>query len=86
MKIKSGFVKRKIGEKYLVVATVKQGSNSMFIELNETSSDIWDAVADGLDEEKIAERLTEKYGIDKEKALADTRSIIKQMQDAGVLE
>ena len=31
MKIKSGFVKRKISEKYLVVATVKQGSNSMFI-------------------------------------------------------
>lgn len=86
MKIKDGFVKRKIGDKYLVVSTLRADSSSMFIELNESSSDIWDFIAKGYDEEATANELVKKYGIEKEKALADTKSIVEQMRQAGVLE
>ncbi len=86
MKIKKGFLKRKIGGKYLVVSTEKVNGNSMFIELNETSSDIWDGVAKGESGEEIADFLAEKYGVKKEKALADVESLIAKMRDAGVIE
>lgn len=86
MKIKKGFLKRKIGGKYLVVATQRQEAGSMFIELNETSSDIWDGVAKGLDESAIANALVKKYGITQEKAEADVNSVLTQMREAGVME
>jgi hypothetical protein len=87
MKIKDGFVKCKIGEKYLVVTTGELGkTNNIMIELNETSSDIWDGVAAGLSTTEIAAKLCEKYAISAEKAQADTDKIIGNMKDAGIFE
>ncbi len=86
MKIKKGFVKRKIGDKYLVVLTKKAGKNSMFIELNETSSFIWDLISKGYDVEKIASELSKRYSISPEKAKEDTLKLISSMKDANVLE
>lgn len=87
MKIKDGFIKRKIGDKYLVVTTGELSKSlNMMIELNETSSDIWDCVADGLSVDEIASFLAKKYGISPEKANADIESIINQMKNANVFE
>ncbi len=86
MKIKKGFLKRKIGEKFLVISTEKVNGNNMFIELNDTSSDIWDMLEKGYDTDKIAQKLAKKYNVSQEKALADTQSLLSQMKAAGVLE
>lgn len=87
MKIKDGFVKCKIGEKYLVVTTGELSKeNNIMIELNETSGEIWDGVAGGLSAEQIAAKLSEKYGITPEKAKADTDKIIDNMKSAGIFE
>lgn len=87
MKIKDGFVKCKVGENFLVVTTGNLGKeNNIMIELNETSSYIWDFVADGLSAEQIAGKLVEMYGITPEKAKADTEKIIGNMVEAGVFE
>jgi hypothetical protein len=87
MKIKKGFMKRKIGDKYLVVTTGELArSNSMFIELNETSNEIWDYVEKGYDEEIIASRLSKKYGISHKKALSDTKKLLSEMEQAGIFE
>ena len=86
MKIKKGFLKRKIGEKFLVISTEKVNGNNMFIELNDTSSDIWDMLEKGYDTDKIAQKLAKKYSVSQEKALADTQSLLSQMKAAGVLE
>lgn len=86
MKIKKTFVKRKIGDKYLVVSTKKNGSQSMFIELNETSSDIWDLIAKGYDADKIAAALSKKYSVSLDKAKADTVKLINNMKQANIFE
>ncbi|MBR1530492.1 MAG: PqqD family protein [Eubacterium sp.] len=87
MKIKDGFVKCKVGDNFLVVTTGDLGKeNNIMIELNETSSYIWDFVADGLSVEQIVDKLVEMYGITPEKAKQDTEKIIGNMQSAGVFE
>ena len=87
VKIKKGFVKCKVGDSFLVVTTGDLGKeNNIMIELNETSSYIWDFVADGLNAEQIADKLVEMYGITPEKAKQDTEKIIGNMTAAGVFE
>ncbi len=87
MKIKSCFVKRKVGDKYLVVTVGKsEGTQSMFIELNETSSYIWDMIEKGYDGEKMALSLCKRYSIPKDKAKADIDKLIASMEEAGIFE
>ena len=87
MKIKKGFMKRKFGEKYLVVATGELSrSANIFIELNETSNDIWELIEKGCTEQEIAAALCKKYGISEEKALTDTKKLLAEMEKAGVFE
>lgn len=87
LKIKEGFIKRKIGNKFLVVTTGELSKTlNIMIELNDTSSEIWDGVANNLNVNDIAKKLVEKYGIDMEKAISDVESIIAQMTEAGVFE
>ena len=56
------------------------------IELNETSSDIWDCIVKGMDVEQIANKLSEKYEIPFDKAKADTEKLIENMKNAGIFE
>ena len=87
MKIKDGFVKCKIGEKYLVVTTGELSKkNNIMIELNETSSIIWDCINDGLDIDGIAKKLSDDFSIPFEKAKADTEKLIESMTDTGIFE
>lgn len=87
MKIKQGFMKRKIGDKYLVVTTGSLSrENNMFIELNETSSDIWDWTDAGCSAQESAQRLCDKYGVGYDKALADVRKLLASMEEAGIFE
>ena len=87
MRIKNGFMKRKIGDKYLVVTTGELSrKENMFIEMNETSSEIWDLISKGCNSEEIAQALCEKYKIDREKAQADVNKLITSMKEAGVFE
>ena len=87
MKIKKGFMKRKIGDKYLVVTTGELSrTDNMFIELNETASDIWDMLDKEYDRDKIIEKLSKKYDVSEERVKGDVEKLIKSMQDAGIFE
>ena len=87
MKIKEGFAKRKIGARFVVVTTGELSKKlNVIIEMNETSSDIWDMIEKGLSVEEIAKALSEKYGISYEKALSDTEKLISQMRETGIFE
>ena len=86
MKIKQGFVKRKIKDKFLVVAigqARKEYRN--FIELNNTASLIWDYILAGKTAEQIAEEFVKEYKIDFDSALADINEIIQKLQKEGVI-
>ena len=87
MKIKKGFAKRKIGGRYIVVATGELSKEmNIIIEMNDTSSDIWDCIEKGMSVDETASALSEKYGISLEKAKSDTENLIEQMAAAGIFE
>lgn len=86
MKIKKGYVKRKIDDVYLVITTIEAGRSDIMIELNETSSFIWDCVAKGYDIPKIAKELVSVYDITLEKATESAEKIIANMKENGIIE
>ena len=87
MKIKEGFVLREIAGKAVVIA-VGEASKTFhgMINLNSAGKDIWQGVADGLNEDEIAKRLTEIYEVDLETAKEDTHRLVQKMYEAGVIE
>lgn len=86
MRIKEGFVLREVGGKYMVIATGEASINFKgMITLNKTGKDIWQGVMEGLEKNKIAEKLAEKYQVDFEDALKDTKKMIASMEKAGFL-
>lgn len=87
MKIKQGFVKRKIADKWLVVAIgeLSRDFNKM-IELNETAAMIWDGVASGQSADEIATELAIKYEISVDTAKNSVDRIIAQMSNEGIFE
>lgn len=86
MKIKEGFVIRKVADKYMVVAT-GEASKSFhgMISLNETAALIWNGLAAGNSVESIASELSVQYNISEEKALSDINELIEKMNKAGIL-
>lgn len=86
MKIKQGFVKRKIKDKFLVVAVGQARKEYRnFIELNQTASLIWDYISVGKTSEEIAEEFVKEYKIDFDNALADINEIIHELQKEGII-
>lgn len=87
MKIKEGFAKRKIGSRYIVVTTGELSREmNVIIEMNDTSSDIWDYIQKGMDIDEIAAALAEKYDISVDKAKQDACKLIEQMRETGIFE
>ena len=87
MKIKKGFVMRKVAGNAVVIATGEASKNFHgMVRLNATGADIWQGVADGLDENAIADRLVSIYEVDREKAYEDVISTVAKMKEAGFIE
>ena len=86
MKIKDGFVIRKVAESYVVLKLGGELNFNGMITLNETGAFIWNLVSLGFDESQIAEKLTEEYEIDRNIALSDVNAFIIKMREADVLE
>ncbi len=87
MKIKEGFVLRRVLDEAIVIASGKASRDFHgMVKLNDSAADIWEWIAEGLSETEIAARLAEKYELPAEKAKADTAAMISQMSEAGLLE
>ena len=85
MKVKQGFVKNKLADNYVVVATgdaaASSKSQDLIIKLNETASIIWDYVCQGLSHDEIVNVLTHDYDVTEEKASKDVSEVISAMHD-----
>lgn len=87
MKIKSGFVLRDIAGQAVVIATGEASKDFHgMVKLNETAKDIWQWLSDGRTVPEIAEKLAEKYSVDKSNAAADVMEMVEKMEKAGFLE
>ena len=86
MKIKDGFVIRKVADCFVVINLGQELSLSEMITLNETGALIWNSVNEGLEPQQIAEKLAEEYEVSMETALADVNAFICKMKEANVFE
>lgn len=87
MKIKKGFVVRKIaGEDVVVALGAASKQFNGIIKLNDTGRFLWDRIAEGCDEEGLVEAIVSEYSVDREIAAKDIKAFVNTLIGAGVLE
>ncbi len=87
MKIKDGFVLRKVPGMNLVMPTgrnVKAFNGSLM--LNDTGAFIYERLQQGATPEETAEALTREYDVDLGTASTDVRNTVASLVEAGVAE
>ncbi|MCD8370944.1 MAG: PqqD family protein [Clostridiales bacterium] len=87
MKIREGFVLRKVAGKFVVVANgpAIRILNGM-IKLNDTGAFCWDHLLKGASSEDLEGALISEYGISEEQAKADVRAFLDTLRGAGCLD
>lgn len=87
MKIKDGFVVRKIANQYMAVPVGARAKELHgMIGLNETAAFLWELLKEDRTEEELTELLYNEYEISEEKALEAVKKFCRTLQEEGVLE
>lgn len=87
MKIKSGFVIRKIANQYMAVPVGARAKELHgMICLNETAAFLWELLKEEKTEEELAALLYEEYEISAEHSLEVVQRFCRSLQEEGVLE
>lgn len=88
MKIKSGFIKRDVAGKTMVVATGELSKSFKgMITLNETGKFIWELLENDITKEEIVNKMLEAYeGVTKELIENDVDKFISKLMEDNVLE
>lgn len=87
MKIKKGYVIRKVMGNNVVIATGEASRNFHgMVKLNDTAAEIWGYLAEGLSEEDICKSMLEKYDVAPELLKADVRSTLQTLKKQGFIE
>lgn len=87
MKIKKGFVVRKIaGEDVVVALGAASKQFNGIIKLNDTGRFLWDKIAEGCDDNALVEAIVAEYSVDKDIAAKDVAAFVDTLKGAGVLE
>lgn len=86
MKIKDGFVVRKIANQYMAVPVGSRAKELHgMIGLNETAAFLWELLKEDRTEEALAALLYKEYEITEEKALETVKKFGEQLKKEGVL-
>ncbi|MGN0516149.1 PqqD family protein [Eubacterium sp.] len=87
MKIKDGFVTRKIGDRIIAIPV---GSNSQdfngMITLNETGLFIWNCLTNDTTVDEIAERIIAQYSTTKDEAIIAVNNFVDELKASNLLE
>ena len=87
MKLKDGFMLKKISDDYMLVPV---GTRSIefkaVMHLNDTGAFLYEKLENGTDETGLVEALLSEYDVDRETAQKDVQNFIKNLIDAGVAE
>ena len=84
MKIKKGFILRKVSSEYMVVAMGEAGEkfNGM-IRMNDTGAFIWNIIKEGASQEEIITKMCENYeDLNRETAENDLNEFLKSIEVA----
>lgn len=85
MKIRDGYIVRKIGSKYYAVSAARAAQGGGMIALNETGAFIWELFEKDNDVATVAQALAEKYEIDMETAMRDTEAYVNMLKEVDAL-
>lgn len=87
MKIKNGFVTRKIAGTIVAVPTGELVNEFQgMINLSESSKFIWDLLQEDISIKELSEKLSEKYNIDINKAQEDITEFVNNLKNANLIE
>ena len=82
----SDFIKRRIGTRYVIVATgeaVKRFSG--MLSINQTGSVIWDLLEKQTDMSALVAALVDRYDIDEATALRDAKAFLDALRGVGAV-
>lgn len=87
MKIKSGFILRKVADNHIVVAVGARAKefNGM-ITLSESSAILWKLLEKGAEKEELISALQKEYNVETAVVTADVEKFIKKLTEAGLVE
>ncbi|MGN1443823.1 MAG: PqqD family protein [Acutalibacteraceae bacterium] len=87
MKIKKEVVFRSVaGENMLIPVGETVGEYNGIFSMTEVGAEIWKAIENGLDEEKIVRKISAEYEIDEATAEADVKEFIEKLCGFGIVE
>ncbi len=88
MRIKKGFILREMcGEKIVTAEGLEHINFNKLISLNVTAAWLWEELAGKeFDVETMAKLLIDRYGIDEELAMKDSKNLCEAWIHAGVAE
>lgn len=86
MKVKDGFILRKVGLQYVVAATGKASENfNGMLRLNESGAFAFRLLQEGISQEELVGRIAAEYEVCRETAQADVAQFLARLQEADAL-
>ena len=86
MKIKSGFILRKIGAQYVVAATGEASKNfNGMIRMDESGAFAFELLRNEITEEALLSALAEKYAVTESELQADLKHFLEKLKEADAL-
>lgn len=86
MKIKNGFMLRKVGGQNVVVAVGKASLEfNGIIRLNDTGKFLWEQLKNDITEEQLITAMLDAYDIDRETAEKDVAEFVVRLKGANLL-
>lgn len=87
MKIKDGFIVRKIGGRYMAVPVGSRTKDLHgMVALNETAAFLWGKMEKDVTEEELIQLLLDEYEVSEEKAKQSLSEFVTNLQREGVLD
>lgn len=87
MKVKDGFIVKKVVDDYVVVPV---GDNfvdfSSIINLNETGAFLWKCLENDVTEDALADMLAKEYEVSVSEVKDDTLAFVESLKNAGLIE
>lgn len=86
MKIKEGFILRKVGIQYVVAATGKASENfNGMMRLNESGAFAFRLLQEGITQEDLVERIVAEYDTDTDTAHRDVARFLTALEEADAI-
>ena len=86
MRVKNGFILRKVGKQFVVAATGEASRNfNGMIRLNDEAAFAFSQLQGGTTEDELVNALVEKYGGNEAEVRADVANFLTKLKEADAL-